>query len=174
MFPESFMTARLTLRLLRGKDARAIFDSYGQDAEVTRYLSWRPHRSIDDAEAYVQMSLKAQNARIYMLILRETGELIGALDLRRTGSAKLEYGCVLARPFWGRGLMTEAVTEAADWALLQPGIWRFGGLADIDNIGSIRVMEKAGLQREGVLRRWLVHPNMGDTPRDSVSYAKVR
>ena len=35
-------------------------------------------------------------------------------------------------------------------------------------------MEKAGLEREGVLRRWGVHPNMGDAPRDCISYAKVR
>jgi hypothetical protein len=35
-------------------------------------------------------------------------------------------------------------------------------------------MEKAGLQREGLLQRWGMHPNMGDAPRDCFSYAKVR
>jgi hypothetical protein len=35
-------------------------------------------------------------------------------------------------------------------------------------------MEKAGLGREGLLRRWSVHPNLGDEPRDCLSFARVR
>lgn len=45
---------------------------------------------------------------------------------------------------------------------------------DVDNVGSIRVMEKAGFQREGLLRRWLVHPNTGNTPRDCIILSKTR
>jgi len=174
MFPDAFQTARLTLRPVGADDAQAVFEGYGQDTEVTRYLTWRPHASIRDAESYVQMCVKAENARVYMIVFRDTGEVIGAFDLRRTGPAKLEYGYVLARSFWGRGLMTEALTEVVNWALAQPSIWRIGAVVDVDNAGSIRVMEKAGLQREGVLRRWLVHPNTGDVPRDCIAFAKTR
>lgn len=174
MFPEVFSTTRLTLRSITSDDAQAIFDSYEQDPEVTRYLSWRPHKSIEDTHAYVEMCLKAETSRVYMMMLQSSAEVIGAFDLRKTGHAKLEYGYALARPFWGQGVMTEALIEVVDWALGQPSIWRIGAVADVENIGSIRVMEKAGLQREGVLRRWLVHPNMGDAPRDCVSFARTR
>lgn len=91
-----------------------------------------------------------------------------------TGPARLSYGYVLARPFWGMGMMTEALTEVVDWALRQPSIWRIGGVVDVENSASARVMEKAGLEREGLLRRWGIHPNLGDAPRDCFSYAKVR
>ena len=37
-----------------------------------------------------------------------------------------------------------------------------------------RVLEKAGLQREGLLRRWMLHPNVSDRPRDCYCYSKVR
>jgi len=47
-------------------------------------------------------------------------------------------------------------------------------VCDVENIASARVMEKAGLSREGVLRRWLVHPNLGPEPRDCYGYARVR
>jgi ribosomal-protein-alanine N-acetyltransferase len=58
--------------------------------------------------------------------------------------------------------------------LRQPAVFRIGAVCDVDNIGSARVMEKAGLVREGVLRRWLVHPNISDEPRDCFSYARTR
>jgi [ribosomal protein S5]-alanine N-acetyltransferase len=70
--------------------------------------------------------------------------------------------------------MTEALTEVVSWALQQPSIFRIGAVCDVENIASARVMEKAGLLREGLLRRWLVHPNVGDDPRDCWSYARVR
>jgi ribosomal-protein-alanine N-acetyltransferase len=66
--------------------------------------------------------------------------------------------------------MTEALAEVADWALRQPSVWRIGDVCDVENLASARVMEKASL----VLRRWGVHPNLGEAPRDCFSYAKVR
>jgi RimJ/RimL family protein N-acetyltransferase len=99
---------------------------------------------------------------------------MGAFDLRQTGPTRVGFGCVLARPYWGHGLMTEALTEVVVWALRQPSIWRIGDVTDVDNRASARVMEKAGLHCEGLLRRWAIHPNTGDAPRDCYSYAKVR
>lgn len=174
MFPDSFSTARLILRPVCADDAQAIFDRYGQDPEVTRFLTWRPHRSIEDTHAYIDICLKAENSRVYMVVLQSSGQAIGALDLRKSGNSRLEYGCALARSLWGQGLMTEALVEVVDWALRQPSIWRIGAVADVENVGSIRVMQKAGLQQEGVLRRWLIHPNISDVPRDCVSFSRTR
>jgi ribosomal-protein-alanine N-acetyltransferase len=70
--------------------------------------------------------------------------------------------------------MTEVLTEVVNWALQQPSIFRIGAVCDVENVGSARVMEKAGLVREGLLRRWLMHPNVSDEPRDCLSYARVR
>jgi [ribosomal protein S5]-alanine N-acetyltransferase len=70
--------------------------------------------------------------------------------------------------------MTEVLTEVVNWTLQQPSIFRIGALCDVENIGSARAMEKAGLVREGLLRRWLMHPNVSDEPRDCLSYARVR
>jgi len=44
MFPDGFRTARLALRPIAPQDAGPIFDTYAQDPEVTRFLTWRPHR----------------------------------------------------------------------------------------------------------------------------------
>ena len=174
MLPETFQTDRLILRPIEARDARPIFDGYAQDVEVTRYLTWRPHGAIDQTERYVQACLNVTSFKTYVLTLRTTDSVVGAFDLRRLGSARLEFGYVLSRPFWGQGLMTEALCEVVDWALRQSSVWRIGAVADVENRASARVMEKAGLDCEAILRRWLVHPNIGDTPRDCLSFAKVR
>lgn len=174
MFPDALETARLVLRPMQEDDAQAIFDAYGQDPEVTRYLTWRPVERIEQTRSFVQMSLQSQTSRSYMLTPKTSGEVIGSFDLRRAGHGRLEFGYVLARPHWGKGLMTEVLSRVVDWALSQSSIWRIGAVADVDNVGSMRVMEKVGLQREGVLRRWLIHPNVDEAPRDCVSFARTR
>ena len=54
MFPDVIHTERLLLRQPRLDDARAIFDGYAQDPEVTRYLTWRPATSIQEDEDFVR------------------------------------------------------------------------------------------------------------------------
>lgn len=174
MFPDAFQTRRLLLRRIGMADARPIFDGYAQDPEVSRYVTWRPHASFEQTEAYVNACLAATTYRTYALVRRRDDAVIGAFDLRQSGPTRLGYGYVLARAFWGQGLMTEALTQVVNWALRQPSIWRIGDVCDVENLASARVMEKAGLEREGVLRRWGVHPNLGGAPRDCFSYAKVR
>src|SRR5690242_18629313 len=75
---------------------------------------------------------------------------------------------------WRQGMMTEVLTEVAGWALRQPWLFRIGAVCDVENIGSAHVLEKSGFVREGLLRRWLLHPNVSDEPRDCYSYARVR
>ena len=53
--PDRFETERLLLRLPRRDDAPAMFAAYAQDAEVTRYLTWRPHKSIEETYAILDL-----------------------------------------------------------------------------------------------------------------------
>ena len=176
MLPDTFHTPRLILRPIAREDAGAIFESYAQDATVTRFLTWRPHRSRSDTEAYVAQCIATPPcvSRTYVLTNRNAGDLRGAFDLRRAAPHRLHFGYVLARTWWGQGLMTEVLAEVVTWALKQPSVFRISAVCDVENIGSARVMEKAGLVREGLLRRWLMHPNVSDEPRDCFSYARVR
>lgn len=174
VFPVTFETRRLLLRGITMADARSIFDGYAQDPEVSRYVTWRPHTGIEQTEAYVTACLAATSYRTYVLARRADDAVVGAFDLRRAAPTRLGYGYVLARSFWGQGLMTEALAEVVAWALEQSSIWRIGDVCDVEDVASARVMKKSGLVREGILRRWAVHPNLGEAPRDCFSYAKVR
>lgn len=64
-----------------------------------------------------------------------------------------EIGYWLGRPYWGRGLATAAVRAACDYTFAVFGVERVFAIAFTRNTGSIRVLEKAGFVREGVMRR---------------------
>ncbi len=173
--PETFQTLRLTLRRLATTDADSIFEAYAQDGEVTRFLTWPPHQRIEETRAFVQQKIEAWDAgtEFTWTISRKGGELIGGIALRRQ-EFKVDFGYVLARTSWGNGFAAEALQPLVDWAMAQPGVFRAWAVCDTDNPASARVMEKVGMTQEGILRRWVMHPQAGDTPRDCFCYSIVK
>jgi [ribosomal protein S5]-alanine N-acetyltransferase len=174
--PETFETERLRLRKPELDDAEEIFRRYAQDSEVTKYLTWLPNGSIEETRDFIRVCLTSWDEcrAFHWAILRlEDRQLIGMITGRVDGH-KLELGYVLARAFWGRGYMTEVVKALIDWALRQNEIYRVWAVCDLENVASARVMEKAGMQREGLLRRWSVHPTSSAEPRDSYCYSITR
>lgn len=172
-------TERLTLRPPRVEDAAAIYDSYARDPEATRYLSWTPHRSLAETEEYLRgvlaMSSDGADPKFHWAITERGSddEARGMIALRRNGH-KADVGYVLARPLWGLGYTTEALRAVVGFAFTLPGLYRVWAVCDVENVGSARVLEKAGMRFEGVLRRNIVHPNFGPEPRDSRCYAVTR
>ena len=174
--PERFETERLILRKPRPEDANAMFAGWAQDTDVTRYLTWRPHKSIEESHEIIKLCLKlweGEDDHPYMLTLKENDHPIGMLALHPDGF-KVALGYVLAKSYWGKGYMTEAAREMANWLLKQPDVFRVFATCDVENLASARVMEKAVMTREGLLRRYIIHPNVSDEPRDCYMYAIVR
>ncbi|MEX0612485.1 MAG: GNAT family N-acetyltransferase [Pirellulales bacterium] len=175
-FPEQLLTPRLLLRPPAEADAESIFSRYGQDLEVCRYLSWTPHRSVDDTRSYLQRIVgdNQQGASAgYLIFSRDTRELLGSVGGGLQGS-RMQFGYCLARDAWGHGFATEAARVFVAAAMNEPTIWRIQAFCDLENPASARVLEKAGLTLEGITRRYMVLPNLGDVPRDLWLYAKVR
>ena len=174
--PDHFDTDRLHLRIPRRDDAPAIFAAYAQDEEVTRYLTWRPHKSVDESYAIIDLILKLWRdgeAFSYAITLKEDDTIIGMLAIH-ADDFKPSLGYVLARPHWGKGYMPEAARAVTDWLLRQPEIYRVFATCDVDNPASAKVMEKAGMKYEGLLQRYMIHPNVSEEPRDCLMYAVTR
>lgn len=174
--PEHIETDRLRFRLPHLGDAAVIFKLYARDPAVTRFLSWRTHQTLEETVAYLHDRVRAWtdgSAFTYALTLKDSGRLLGMIELRRD-HGRLTLGYVLAQMYWGKGYMTEAVQAATQWALAQPRVHRLGAICDAENVGSQRVLTRAGWTCEGTLRRWERFPNLGDVARDCLSYSKVR
>ncbi len=158
--PPVLETERLILRRPRMEDAEAIFESYARDVEVTRYLNWMPHTSIDQTREVLAEFIdrwKSGDSYEYVLENKDSNELMGMIGLGDE-DAKAVIGYVLARPYWGKGYMTEAEKALIRWGLHQGHYQRVHAFCDMENNASSKVMEKAGMQFEGVLRKWCWHP----------------
>ena len=174
--PEILYTERLTLRMPCLSDAGAIFNAYAQDAEVTRYVLWELHKSVQETEQFLLDCVAAWNGSVrfpWVITLRGGGELVGMIEMR-INNFKANVGYVVARGYWQRGIASEALHPLVEWALSQGSIYRVWALCDVENVASARVLEKAGMKVEGRLRRNTVHPNIAREPRDSYCYAIVK
>lgn len=174
--PPVLETRRLRLRPGRRSDAPAVFE-YASDPAVTRYLSWRTHSDVSETEGFlaaVERSWRSgEGHRGWVIERAEDGCLLGMIGADPAGHAVV-LGYVLAREAWGRGYATEAVRAVSDAALEAPSLFRVAAWCDAENRASARVLEKAGLEREGLLRRFAVFPNLSEAPRDCLGYARVR
>jgi len=175
--PEQLRTPRLILREPRTTDAPILFEAYLQDPEVSRYMVWRPHSAPSEAEAFVALCIEdweACNRRPYVIVTHQHSQVpIGMLEARVL-SHHVDIGYVLARQFWGQGLMPEAVQALTEKALASSHFFRVQATCDVENIPSAHTLEKSGFKREGTLERYTIHPNVGAEPRACHLYARCR
>jgi len=155
-------TERLVLRDFREGDWEAVH-RYACDPQVVRYMKWGPN-SEEETKAFVQRALSTQQEdprRAFELAvtLKETGALIGACSLHvsRPEHRQGWIGYCFHRAYWGRGYGTEAASVLIALGFEQLGLHRIFATCDARNLASARVLEKAGMRREGHLRHdeWL-------------------
>jgi [ribosomal protein S5]-alanine N-acetyltransferase len=174
--PETITTARLVLRRPKPSDAAAMYD-YGRDPEVTRYMDWRTHASLADARAFLKGAARRWESGeeySWAITVKRDDRRIGSVGCRVRGHA-VDLGYVLSRNYWGRGYATEAARAVLEWARARKGVYRVWATCDVENTASARVLEKLGMSREGVLRRWAIRPNLpSQLPRDAFVYSWVR
>jgi RimJ/RimL family protein N-acetyltransferase len=119
-------------------------------------------------------TLKDEGFRFpFIITLKGSDQAIGMIDPRIEGT-KAAIGYVLSRLHQRNGYMTEATRAIIQWAFQQPPIFRVYATTDVENIPSQRVLEKSGMEREGMLKKYIVHPNISSEPRDSYIYAIVK
>jgi [ribosomal protein S5]-alanine N-acetyltransferase len=175
--PVSFKTDRFFLRRVVMDDAEAIFDGYASDDSVTRFLGWKSHENSMQTAAFLEsVGTEWNQGTGFPLVafdLQCPDKLIGMFHPRLLGR-RVRYGYVLRASAWGNGCASEVMRWLVDHALTHPAIFRAEAFCDVDNAASARVMEKAGMTYEGILRRYFTHPNISNDPRDCLLYAKVR
>ncbi len=150
-------TDRLILRHMKLSDAKDMYD-YAQRSEVTRYLLWAPHESLEYTRSYlkqVERCYRQGTFHDFGVILKENNRLIGTCGFARIDepNATAEAGYVLNPDFWGRGLATEALSAVIALGFEKSGFNRIESRYIVDNQASRRVMEKSGMTFEGVLRQ---------------------
>ena len=149
-------TPRLILRRLEMRDAPDLFD-YSRDPQVAKHVLWDAQTSVSEARAYVRYMLRRYRAgepASWGIEFKENHRLIGTIGFmwinRDHHSAEVGYS--LARDYWNRGIMSEALVAVLDEGFLNLGLHRIEAQHEVDNPASGRVMAKCGMLYEGCVR----------------------
>jgi RimJ/RimL family protein N-acetyltransferase len=174
--PERLYTARLVLERPRAEDADAIFTRYASDPEVTPYVAFPRHQSVEAARGFVSFS-DAEWARWsagpYLIRARADGTLLGGTGLMFETPFRASTGYVLARDAWGHGYAAEALVGTVDVARAI-GVRRLYALVHTEHQRSARVLEKGGFTCEAILRRHDEFPNLTPgEPSDVCCYVRL-
>ena len=133
----------------READAPAIVECIDGDAEITRWLDQIPQPyGLEDALAYIRGLGESSFA-----VVDSTGRVLGSIGVRWNESGDVgEIGYWLRADARGGGVTSRALLLISRWALARDGVGRLQLRADVENVASRRVAEKAGFRLEGVLR----------------------
>ena len=152
-------TERLILRKIRYEDIDDIH-TYASNPEVSKYVFWEAHETRGATEDYIKMILSLyEEGKIAPWGIHYKGDnkLIGTVDFVswQTQHKTAEIGYALSKDYWGRGIATEAAKELIRFGMREMDLVRIQAKSLVANVGSERVMEKAGMTFEGILRKFI-------------------
>ena len=146
-------TERLTLRPWMESDAEALF-KYASDPEVGPRAGWPPHKSVQESLEIIRTVFSSEG--MWAVTLKGTDEAIGSVGYLPASASNLpieadhaEVGYWIARPYWGKGICTEAMEKVIDYCSHVKGFTFLWGDYFPENPASGRVMEKCGFEDTG-------------------------
>lgn len=152
-------TERLILRRFTPEDADAVYNNWANDPEVTRFLNCQPHTDITASKAvvseWVETYEKVYSYR-WAIVPKDFEEPIGYICVGRStldvgGIVHIDY-CI-GKNWWRQGYTSEAAKELVRFFFEEVGANRVESHHDTRNPNSGKVMVKAGLKFEGILRQ---------------------
>lgn len=139
-------TKRLILRPWCEDDAEELY-KFASDPEVGPAAGWPAHTSVENSREIIRTVLSAEGT--FAVVLKETGAPVGSIGIMRhteiaRKDSEAEIGYWIGRPYWGRGLITEAVAECLRYCFEELGLGRLWCGYYQGNERSRRVQEKCG------------------------------
>jgi RimJ/RimL family protein N-acetyltransferase len=147
------------------------FFLWASDPEVTEHMTWDTYTSKDEALKFL---INIAEPHPYFKAIVFEGKVVGSITLSRgkgSSQSTAELGYVLARKYWGRGITTIGAVKAIEEGFSKLLLTRIEALVDPDNIASQRVLEKAGMKQEGLLKN---HISFKGQIRDRLLYSITR
>jgi len=164
----------LLLRPWRRTDAAAVYEVC-QDPEIARWVTIAQPFTPADADAWIDLTLgmwRDGTGAPFAIVEAATDQLLGAVTRFGPDGHQATFGLWLAPEARGRGVGTRALRLVADWTLATTEVIRLDCFIMVGNEPSNRMVERAGFQREGVLRAWDIHH--GGVPIDCVVFSRIR
>lgn len=167
-------TERLVLRRFKETDAKELFEGFVNQEDFLYYTNKNPVTLEEEKRALENINEKYKNKNYYnwLITLKSTGQIIGAVNFNvnlRNDSVMFNYA--IDNRFTKNGYMTEALKCVKEFAFNEMNVNRFEGGCAVNNIASKRVMEKCGMNLEGVLKAYI---KLKDGYHDMFMFASIR
>lgn len=166
---------KTTLRKWKIADAQQLSEMLNNQKILANLRDGLPFPyTIDDAKEYIQAMLDADQDKTFAYAITDEDRVIGSIGVFRKDNIHFqtaELGYYIAEPDWGRGHGTRAVMQIGEQIFETTDIVRIFAEPFARNLGSCRVLEKAGFQLEGILRKNAI--KNGQT-EDMKLYALIR
>lgn len=151
---ECLETEHLLLREFREEDAESYYSRIGSSYDVTRYMRWEPHTSLEESKKSIEKIMRRHKEGGYYtwgITLKGDDTIIGRIDLLRfdENDSSCGFAYMLGSEFWGKGYATEALRAVFTFAFEKMEMERIDADHMSENVGSGRVMQKSGMQHIG-------------------------
>lgn len=155
---QTIETERLILRRFEPDDAKAMYINWASDPEVTKYLTWPTHSSIEVSRKIItDWVSRYVNDDVYLwaIVPKDFGEPVGSIAAVKVDNdlSMVHIGYCIGRKFWHKGITSEALKAVTDFFFDKVGANRVEARHDPNNPNSGKVMKKAGLLYEGTMRQ---------------------
>ncbi|KAK3190077.1 hypothetical protein Dsin_029638 [Dipteronia sinensis] len=145
------------------------FMVWATDDKVTRFCSWGPYTSKAQGLDYIKNKVLPHP---WFKAICLDNRPIGTISVTENSGSKRcrsELGYLLSSKYWGKGIATRAVKMVAETIFDEwPHLERLEALVDVENVGSQKVLQKAGFLKEGVLRKYFIQTGKA---RDTVMFS---
>lgn len=147
-------TERLVLRPFTIEDAPKMYENWASDPEVTKFLKWPVHSSVEVTRELLTEWVSAYERKEkyeWCLELKESGEPIGSMGAFSINEKvkSIEVGYCIGRSYWHKGMTSEALQAVSAYLLGEVGFQRLEACHDPRNPHSGDVMKKCGFRYEG-------------------------
>ena len=152
-------TPRLVLRPVQKDDVEDYFEIFS-DKETLKHFAQEPLKDLSEAREFLARKIESNengSSRTWGICLVDSGRLIGHFVLFNASEVnrRAEVGYILNRKFWGSGYASEVLSRMIEYCFETEKMGRLEADVDPENIGSLKLLERHGFQREGYFRkRW--------------------
>lgn len=168
-------TERLILRKLTKQDAEQAYLNWCNSNEVSKYVMWDKHNSMDVTKKLYELwesEYEKLDTYRWIIQIKETEELIGTIDIPSKKFLKYgacEIGYCYGEKYWRKGYATEALKAVIKFLFEECDANVVYAQHMSNNIVSGKVMKKAGMKCEGILKNRIVDKN--NNINDLISYS---
>lgn len=153
---EPIKSEKIILREFELNDADQLYNNWGTDTDVSKYMLWKNYNSVEDAinsiKYYIECYKNDDSFKQYAIVYNNC--VVGSINIvvsKRHQTGEIAY--CLSKKYWRKGIMFEAISLLTDYYFNKYDLVRISAEVIEPNVASRKLLEKCGFELEGILKK---------------------